>query len=272
MEATEFRAFWGVMVKSWRVFTSYKVWLVTDIAMGLFFVAQALLIGLGLTGERNSPALQKLTGYSDYVTFAVLGLMVLFFGMTFLSGFVWSVVDELYAGTLESSFAAPMRRITFFLGNVAMRLLLTLLYLILYLVFFKLLFGISLSPTGFLRGIPILFIGSIGMIGFGMAATGVVIYFRDPGPFISILEMLVFALSGAMYPIDILPRWLALLAKILPYAPTTDALRTAVTHGYGTASAKIAYVAFVSLVYALLGFLVYRWSERQARRVGLKSY
>lgn len=272
MEATELRALWGTMVKSWRIFTSYRVWLVTDVVMGLFFVAQALLIGLGLTGERNSPALQKLTGYSDYVTFAVLGLMVLFFGMTFLSGFVWSVVDELYEGTLESSFAAPMRRITFFLGNVAMRLLLTLLYLILYLAFFKLLFGIELSTGAFLRGIPILFLGSIGMIGFGMAATGVVVYLRDPGPFITILEMLVFALSGAMYPIDILPRWLALLARILPYAPTTEALRTAVTHGYSAASAKMAYLAFLSLLYALFGFLVYRWSERQARKVGLKSY
>lgn len=88
----------------------------------LFFVGQALLMGIGLTGQRNSPALQQMTGYSDYLTFAVLGFMVLGFGLTFMSGFVWSVVDELYTGTLEYSFAAPMRRIAFFLGNVLVRI------------------------------------------------------------------------------------------------------------------------------------------------------
>ncbi len=69
--ATELRALWGgVAVKSWKVFLSYKVWFISDIGMGFLFVGQALLIGLGLTGKRNSEALQRLTGYSDYVAFA----------------------------------------------------------------------------------------------------------------------------------------------------------------------------------------------------------
>ncbi|WP_367883207.1 ABC transporter permease [Thermococcus peptonophilus] len=275
--ATELRALWGgVAVKSWKVFLSYKVWFISDIGMGFLFVGQALLIGLGLTGKRNSEALQRLTGYSDYVAFAVLGLLILSFGLTFLSGFVWSVVDELYTGTLEYSFAAPpMRRITFFLGNVLVRLFLSLLYMAIYLPpFFKLLFGLGINLLAVLKALPVLLLGSLGMVGLGMVAAGIVLYLRDPGPFISILEMLVFALSGAMYPpLSILPRALQALAKALPpYAPTTEALRKVVVYGYGSSTGELWYLAVISILYSVLGYLVYKWSEKQARIVGLKSY
>lgn len=273
MEATkELRALYGVIVKNWRIFLSYKVWFISDIAFGLFFAGQALLIGIGLTGERNSKALQNLTGYSDYVAFAILGFMVLGFSLTFLSGFVWSIIEELYAGTLEYSFAAPMRRITFFLGNVLLRIVLTLLYLGIYVILFVLLFGLSLNWVNFLKALPVLFLGSIGMVGVGLTAAGIVLYLRDPGPFVNVLEMLVFALSGAMYPIKILPKGLQYLAKALPYAPTTDAVRKVVAFGYTAAKGEISYVLFISAVYALMGYLVYRWSEKQAKIVGLKSY
>ena len=272
MEATELRALMGVARKSWKVFVSYKVWFVSDIAMGLFFVANALLIGLGLTGKRTSEALARLTGYSDYLTFAVLGFMVLAFGLTFMSGFVWSVVDELYAGTLEYSFAAPMRRITFFLGNVLVRLALNFLYLAIYVPLFYFIFDLTISFSGLLKGLLVLLLGSVGMIGLGMAVAGIVLYLKDPGPFINVMEMLVFALSGAMYPVEILPRPLRLLALVLPYAPTTEAVRSVVAHGLAESLDKIGYLAVISLAYATLGYLGYKWSEKRAREVGLKSY
>ncbi|AIF70049.1 multidrug ABC transporter permease [Palaeococcus pacificus DY20341] len=273
MAATdELRALWGVVVKNWRIFLSYKVWFASDIAFGLFFVGQALLIGIGLTGERNSQALQNITGYSDYVAFAVLGFMVLSFGLTFMGGFVWSVVDELYAGTLEYNFASPMNRLTFFLGNVLLRIVMNGIYLVFYMLIFKLIFNIQLNFVNFAKALPILLLGSIGMIGFGLAAAGIVLYLRDPGPFINILEMLIFALSGAMYPVSILPKGLQILAKALPYAPTTDAIRKIVAFGYSQSSGEISYLVFISSVYAFIGYITYKWSEKQARTVGLKSY
>ncbi len=268
----ELRALYGVAVKSWRIFLSYRMWMVSDIMLGFFFVGQALLIGIGLTGGRNSPALQRITGYSDYLTFAVLGFMVLAFGLTFLSGFVWSVVDELYAGTLEYSFASPMRRITFFLGNVLVRIFLSFLYMAVYIPLFILIFDVHINPVGFLRSMPVLLIGTVGMIGLGMSAAGLVLYLRDPGPFINILEMLVFALSGAMYPVTILPEPLQLLARAMPYAPTSEAVRKVVAFGYSNAGRELSYLIFISMLYAILGYLTYRWSEKQARVVGLKNY
>ncbi|USG99797.1 ABC transporter permease [Thermococcus argininiproducens] len=269
---SELKALYGVAVKNWRIFTSYKLWLVSDVMFGFFFVGQALLIGIGLTGERNSPALQQLTGYADYVTFAVLGFMVLGFGLTFLSGFVWSIVEELYAGTLEYSFAAPMRRITFFMGNVLTRIFLSFLYMGIYIPIFTLLFNIRFDFLNFLKAIPFLLVGAVGMIGLGMTAAGIVLYLKDPGPFITILEMLVFALSGAMYPVSILPKGLQILAKILPYAPTSEAVRKIVAYGYLNSISEISYLVLLSGTYAIVGYLVYKWSERQARIVGLKSY
>ncbi|WP_010479470.1 ABC transporter permease [Thermococcus zilligii] len=273
MAATEeLGALAGVARKNWKVFLSYRLWFISDILMGFFFAGNALLIGIGLTGKRYSESLAELTGYSDYLLFAVLGFMVLGFGLTFLSGFVWSVVDELYVGTLEYSFASPMRRITFFLGNVLVRLVLNGVFLLVYIPLFAVLFNLRIDAIPFLRGLAVLLLGTPGMVGLGLAAAGIVLYLRDPGPFISILEMLVFALSGAMYPISILPKPLQLMAKALPYAPTTEALREAVVHGIWGARGEIAHLLLVSAAYTIFGYLAYKWSEKQARKIGLKGY
>ncbi|RLF82249.1 ABC transporter permease, partial [Thermococci archaeon] len=106
----------------------------------------------------------------------------------------------------------------------------------------------------------------------GMAAAGLVLYLKDPDPFITILEMLVFALSGAMYPIFILPMGLQVLAKALPYAPTSEAVRKIVAYGYTASVNEISYLMLLSGFYAIIGYLFYKWSEKQARTVGLKSY
>ncbi len=268
----ELQALAGVARKSWKIFLSYRLWFVSDLLMGFFFAGNALLIGIGLTGKRYSESLAELTGYSDYLLFAVLGFMVLGFGLTFLSGFVWSVVDELYAGTLEYSFASPMRRTTFFLGNVLVRLILNVFFLLIYIPLFLVLFKLRIEAVPFLKGLAVLLLGTPGMIGLGLAAAGVVLYLRDPGPFINILEMLVFALSGAMYPLSVLPKPLQLMAKALPYAPTTEALRKVIVRGISGAWEEISYLLVVSTVYVLLGYLTYRWSEKGARKMGLKNY
>ncbi|WP_430515192.1 ABC transporter permease [Pyrococcus woesei] len=268
----ELEALKGVARKNWKIFLSYKAWFVSDILMGFFFAGNALLIGLGLTGKRTSEALAELTGYSDYLTFAILGFMVLAFGMTFMSGFVWSIVDELYAGTLESSFAAPMRRITFFLGSIVVGLILDLLYLGVYIPLFWVIFGLEINFVNLLKGIIVLIVGAFGMIGLGLMAAGIVIYLKDPGPFVNILEMLVFALSGAMYPVKILPKPLQIMAKLLPYAPTTEAVRKVALVGLSKSAGEIMYLSLISIIYTLLGVLTYRWAERRAREIGLKSY
>ncbi len=141
-----------------------------------------------------------------------------------------------------------------------------------YVPLFILIFGVHINPLGFLRGLPVLLIGTVGMIGLGMTAAGIVLYLKDPGPFINILEMLVFALSGAMYPVSILPKPLQLLANAMPYAPTSEAVRKVVAFGYSNALGELGYLILISLVYSISGYLAYRWSERQARILGLKSY
>ncbi|BAA30967.1 ABC transporter permease [Pyrococcus horikoshii] len=268
----ELEALKGVARKNWKILISYKAWFISDILMGFFFAGNALLIGLGLTGKRTSEALAKLSGYSDYLTFAILGFMVLTFGVTFMSGFVWSIVDELYAGTLESSFAAPMRRITFFLGSIMVRLILNLLYIGIYIPIFWITFGLEVDLINLLKGIVVLVIGAFGMMGLGLIAAGIVIYLKDPGPFIDILEMLVFALSGAMYPVKILPKPLQIMANLLPYAPTTEAVRKVALVGLSKSIEEILYLLLISATYSLLGVISYRWAERRAREVGLKSY
>lgn len=133
------------------------------------------------------------------MVFVVLGLLVFGFGLIFFSGFVWSVVDELYVGILEYFFVVLMKRIMFFFGNVLVRFFFLFFYMVIYFLVFKLFFGLGIDFLVVFKVFLVLFFGSFGMVGFGMVVVGIVFYFKDLGFFISILEMFVFVFSGVMY-------------------------------------------------------------------------
>jgi ABC-2 type transport system permease protein len=73
------------------------------------------------------------------------------------------------------------------------------------------------------------------------------------------------------YPISALPEWLQFSAYINPVYWALEAQRMALLEGRGLSEmwGVLGYLSLTGLVFLPLGYIVFNWGERYAKRLGL---
>jgi len=123
--------------------------------------------------------------------------------------------------------------------------------------------AMRLIPT-----LVIMFIGLMPLYGIGLALAGVVVRLRDVNALMNVVTALLSVLSGATYPIYILPKWVDAVVVALPmYQMYQTALGIVMGSGvtgliYGLAASTVAYLA--------LGVFTYGRVERDMLKGGVK--
>lgn len=153
-----------------------------------------------------------------YIAFMAPGIVAL----TALSGAVnggATLLDEKLRGILKEYLVAPIPRLSILLGNMLSNVTKSLLQAILILIV-ALLMGASLAghPAGWLLGLVLMTVFALGFVGI---ASGVAMKAPSTGAYHALIFLLNLPLlfaSNALYPIDVMPTWL----KVIAYAnPTT---------------------------------------------------
>lgn len=177
--------------------------------------------------------------------------------------------DESQTGTLEQLFLVGRPPGLVFLGRT--------LAIIANQGFRALVLGVGLAALlGILQPVPlpavlVLVLTLLGAVGMGFALAGLVLVYKRLGGATHLLwQMLVF-FTGALAPIY--PSGLAAFARLLPLTLGIESLRAIfldradlmVLEQRGLLPALLAH----TLIYLIVGALVFRWGERQARRAGL---
>jgi ABC-2 type transport system permease protein len=138
-------------------------------------------------------------------------------------------------------------------------------------------FGIRLLPAE-----PQLFVGSmllglVAVMGLGVMASGLAIVVARHSYFLGeALAGSLYLLSGAVFPVDVLPGPVAGVASVMPVALWLEGLRRSFGI-YGASkimasfsTAQILMLLSVSaLGLGLMSLLVYRWCEARAREKGM---
>ena len=170
-------------------------------------------------------------GYISFLAPGIIGMILLFASM----GAGMSVLWDKEFGFLKELMVAPVRRHTIVLGKtvggVTTALFQGLLILILALPLGLELVGIR--PQFSVGGLTLGFLLAIGfmiLIGLTFAGLGVAFASRmkDFHGFQLIWNFIVFPaflLSGALFPIDVFPRWLQYVAYLNPLTYGVDGLR-----------------------------------------------
>jgi ABC-2 type transport system permease protein len=88
-----------------------------------------------------------------------------------------------------------------------------------------------------------------------------------------IIEALILMVSGVYYPIDVLPSWMRWLSWISPATYTLSGMRKALLSKEGISGLfpELAALLLMGLIAVPLGFLVFSWAERRAKRIGMLS-
>jgi ABC-2 type transport system permease protein len=196
----------------------------------------------------------------------------------YLAGLFWevgSVVSwERWEGTIEYTFMAPISRITHLIGMCLFAIIYGVLRTVLILGAVAIFFDLDISGADLPGALLILVASSVSLVGIGMMVAILPLFSPEKGTQImGIIEALILMVSGVYYPIDVLPSWMRWLSWISPATYTLSGMRKALLSKEGISGLfpELAALLLMGLIAVPLGFLVFSWAERRAKRIGMLS-
>ncbi|MFQ5800964.1 MAG: ABC transporter permease, partial [Candidatus Hydrothermarchaeales archaeon] len=158
--------------------------------------------------------------YDIFIYPGILAMSTLFTSLFFGVYIVWDKRVDF----LKEVLVSPLSRTTIFLGKVLGGMTDALIQVTILLLLGPLL-GISFSLTGIGLVYVTVFLLSLGIVSIGLIIGSVMESPEGFGLIVSFVAFPLFFLSGALFPIENLPRWLSTFVFIDPVTYGVDALR-----------------------------------------------
>jgi len=247
-----------------------KRYLGWDIVWLVYNLINAVIIGL--IGISSGAAPAHVPGGQPYVFYLLIGAIMWSYLAVLFIIIAETVAWERWEGTLEYTFMAPIHRLTHLFGVCAFATIYGIVRIILMLGILVLAFHLDLTGANMLSALVVLVVASFAIAGVGLIAAVMPLLSPEKGAQgTHILVAVLLLVSGVYYPIDTLPAWLQKGAYISPAYWALIAQRKALLEGtpiweLGT---ELLGLLVSGLVFIPLGYAVFRWGERYAKRTGL---
>lgn len=255
------------MRRDWLVLLSYRAAVVGDL---LSLSANLLLFGL--IGRLVDPAALPTYGgtHVGYLEFVALGSAMAMLTGLMLSRVATGIRNEQLIGTLEALMLTPTRMAVLQAGTVAFDAVLVPVRLTVFLGSVWLVLGLDLHTSGILPSVAVLAAYLPFVWGVGLLSAGAILTFRRGNGIVMFAVSGLGLVSGAYFPLSVLPGWVADLARWNPMAIGIDELREAMIGGVGwdALGADTAVLAAASAVALLVGTVAFRAALARERRLG----
>jgi ABC-2 type transport system permease protein len=223
----EARAAWAVARKELRVFLRYRLNAVNQVFQPLYqILIPGILLGATFAIGGEAVGLAETAGTTDIIGYLFLGMLALNLASAGFWGVAFSIRMELDAGTLEPGWLTPTRRETFIVGMAGAALLVAVVSTAILMLIGIWLFGAELAPR-LAIALPVLAIASVGVLGIGYLVGAVVLRMREANFFVDAADFIFVALSGAAFPILVLPDAVRWISYLLPTTHALDIMRVA---------------------------------------------
>jgi len=205
---------YALWLREFKVFTRERSRVVTSIFTPLLWI---FVFGGGLGSAVDIGGVN----YQVFVYPGILAMSVLFSSVFFGVYIVWDRKIDI----LKEVLVAPLSRTSIFVGKVLGGCTDSMIQaFVMLLISFGV--GVYLSLSAFLLAILILFLLALSLVSTGLIIGSLM---ESPEGFNMIISFLVFPLfffSGALFPLNNLPLWLAAITYIDPVTYGVDGLRT----------------------------------------------
>ena len=269
---SELRALLAVANKEWIIFRRYPSWVMAFFIWPVLFPLGFIFTAKALGGPDGSslPAFSQLSGTTDYAGFIVVGsTMWMWVNIT-----LWTVGfhlrSEQMRGTLESNWLCPVWRISIMLGASLTKLATSMIFLVVTVLEFRLFFGVQLVKDNLALLLLILFLVIPSIYGLGMAFASLVIRFKEANAMVFLVRGIFMIFCGITYPLVVLPDWMRTIASWLPLTYAIRSIRAVVLSDASLADIlpDLHALAIFAIIMPILGYLAFRWTERQSRQSG----
>ena len=210
-----YRGIWVVAFRELLHFISDRTRIISSLMFPLMFL---VVFGAGF-----SRIVGGLAGGVDFIHFIYPGILAMtVLTSSLLSG--TSVVVDREHGFLKEVLVAPLSRVGVILGKALGGSLTSLLQGMIMLVIAPII-GLSITPLLVVKLLPTLLILSLALSGLGiLMATRM----QSQQGFQFLMQLIVFPLmflAGVFFPVDGVPVWLQIVAKVNPLTYGVDAIR-----------------------------------------------
>jgi ABC-2 type transport system permease protein len=209
------------------VFGRYRLNALNQVVQPIYqTLIPGMLLGATFAIGGRAVGLAETAGTSDIVGFLFLGMLALTLASAGFWGVAFSIKLELDAGTLEPAWLTPTRRETFVIGLTVAGLLVATLTTAILLLVGVAIFGAGIAPRAAIA-VPLLALSSFGILGIGYLVGSIVLRMREANFFVDAADFLFVALSGAAFPIVVLPDAVRWISYLLPTTYALDLMRVA---------------------------------------------
>lgn len=205
-----------------------------------------------------------------YLEFVLIGMALSLFIAIALGKVALAIRNEQLLGTLESILVTPTAPTTVQIGSVAYALLFIPIRLAAFVGLVVVIFGLHFHWGGLGLAAAVLAAFIPFVWGLGLASASGVLTFKRGTAGVGAMTALLTLLSGAYFPLSLLPAWARTVASVNPLALATGAVREALLGGAGwlEVGPKLLALAGVSALSVVVGIIAFRLALARERRGG----
>lgn len=265
-----YRIILSFIIRDFKVWWTYKFWLVLDIAGMIIFILTYYLFSFITTPQHIQEA-----GYTvgGYFTFALIGIAFQHYVHFAVQTINESIRDEQWNGTLETILSTATDFKVFLLGEVCFSFIVSSILLLM-----SILIGITLgavfytTPSSILTAMILTMLLIASHMDIGILSTGVIMKVKQGSPVTWAFSWLSQLVSGVFYPLKLLPWYLEWLGKAFPLTYSLDGIRLCLQSAKDLTSpaivSNIIYLFIFIIVATPIALYVFKIGYDSARRDG----
>lgn len=252
----EFNAIYVIVAREFKKFVRERSRLVSAIARPLVWL---FLVGAGMS--RLVPPVDGVS-YMQFIFPGILGMTILFSSMFSSISIIW---DKEF-GFMKEILVAPVSRLTIVVGKALSGSIVSTLQAAIVLLLFPLL-GLKLGAADIIGAVVICVLVSFSVSAFGIVIATFYESYESFSAIMNFIIMPMFFLSGAMYPVKLLPEALRFAAKLNPLTYGVDALKHVISPlAHGPMSPDFSIVTDLAVIIALSVIFVFAGAKAFERR------
>jgi ABC-2 type transport system permease protein len=230
-----FDAALAILKRDARIFMSYRGRFFGQVFSGFFSVAVFFYVSRLVSTESFHSS-------NQYFAFVVVGLATFGILTSTLVSLPSDIRQELVAGTFERILLSPFGAVWAIVSMTIFPFVMALTGGLVTLMLARLAFGMPIEWQTAWLGIPVVFLGALTFVPFGLLAASAAVSAKQATMGVSLIVTGVSFLGGVFFPVALLPGWIQWTSKVQPFTPTLDMLRHLLvgTPLHGSAFAALA--------------------------------
>lgn len=231
---------------------SYRLPFLADLAWGVI----DLVLYYFISKVVGPVPAADLDGAPSYFAFALVGILVSLVIGTATGEIAGRIRSEQLTGTLELLCAQPLRAGRLAAGYAAYPIAFAIVRVAFYFVVAVAFLGLATGSADWVGVVVVLVASALAFFGLGILAAAATIVFKRGD---AVVDAAVFAMtfvSGAFFPIAVLPSWAQSIGEVMPTRFAFDGLRQALFEGegWGTSALVLAGIGAAGIPLAIWVF------------------